>query len=254
MLLLCLVAAWVVCGCEHPQPPPTVQEVSTPSVNTLPAGFTREATEDSAEWIYRYEDLLFTGDSDARFALVPAGEPDTLAFDTTLQDTLYRDKRFMIRGDLRRMELAYRRYVSAYRPDQFAAVPYTGRPVDPGIGTDPNARGYRTMIRRACARQGVNFAGHYTIAEWGCGAMCAMLAVVDRIDGRVYFTGIPFDTLDGHYGAQYSLDSRLIVVNSELATWRPGYRVLFGGQWPSSYVWDEERKRFELIETVSDPP
>lgn len=100
----------------------------------------------------------------------------------------------------------------------------------------------------------MNFAGHYTIAEWGCGAMCAMLAVVDRIDGRVYFTDIPFDTLDGHYGAEYTPESRLIVVNSELAAWKPGYRMLFGGQWPSTYVWDEKSKRFELIETVIDPP
>jgi hypothetical protein len=70
----------------------------------------------------------------------------------------------------------------------------------------------------------------------------------------VYFTDIPFDTLDGHYGAEYTPESRLIVVNSELAAWKPGYRMLFGGQWPSTYVWDEKSKRFELIETVIDPP
>jgi hypothetical protein len=177
-----------------------------------------------------------------------------MAFDTTLQDTLYRDKRFLIRGDPRQINMVFRRYASKFKPEQFAAEPYTGQLADPRISSDPNARGFRTVIRRDCATQGVNFAGHYTISEWGCGAMCAMLAVVDRIDGRVYFTDIPFDTLDGHYGAEYSLDSRLIVVNSELATWRKGYRVLLGGQWPSSYVWDEEHKRFELIETVSDPP
>lgn len=254
ILVLCMVAAVVICGCDHPHPLPTVQAGSAQSANMLPAGFTREATEDSEEWIYRYEDLLFTGDSDARFAVVPAGQPDTNAFDTTLRDTLYHDKRFMVHGDQGQINMVFRRYASEFRPEQFAAEPYTGHLADPRISSDPNARGYRTMIRRACASQGVNFAGHYTIAEWGCGAMCAMLAVVDRIDGRVYFTGIPFDTLDGHYGAEYSLDSRLIVVNSELATWRKGYRVLLGGQWPSSYVWDEEHKRFELIETVSDPP
>jgi len=33
--------------------------------------------------------------------------------------------------------------------------------------------------------EGANFAGHYRVAFWGCGASCAMFAVVNLITGRV---------------------------------------------------------------------
>lgn len=248
-----IVLVWscrVLVACSNPHPTDPNPTPQGRFEDALPVGFTLEATEDSTRWIYHYQDLLFEGKRNARFAVVNAGQPDPWVTDSTLRDTLYHDKRFLIRGSMRHTEMAYRRYESAFSPKQFTVETYTGQLAPPNIASDPNARGFRTMIRRGCTSQGVNFAGHYTVAEWGCGAMCQVLAVVDRIDGRVYFSDIPFDTLDGHYGACYAPDSRMIVVNSELAAWRPGYRVLWGEQWPSTYVWDEDRKRFELVETV----
>ena len=224
-------------ACDDPKPNIPEAAPVLQTTDTLPAGFTREPTEDSTRWLYRFEDLLFEGERHVRFAVVPAGKPDPYIQDTAVSDTLFQDKRFMIRGDFRRTDQVYQRYESKHRPEQYAATLYSGALAAPVIPSDPNARHWRTVIRRDCKAQGVNFAGHYTIAEWGCGAMCQILAVVDRIDGRVYFTGIPFDTLDGHYGARYTPDSRMIVVNSELAAWRPGYRVLWGEQWPSSSFW-----------------
>ena len=50
---------------------------------------------------------------------------------------------------------------------------------------------YRTMIRQA-AKKGPNFAGHYTVAEWGCGTACEQIAVVDSQTG---------DVSDGPFGA-----------------------------------------------------
>ena len=41
------------------------------------------------------------------------------------------------------------------------------------------------MIRLG-AKQPVEFAGHYTVPQWGCGAGCSMFAVVDSITGHVY--------------------------------------------------------------------
>jgi len=46
-------------------------------------------------------------------------------------------------------------------------------------------RTFRTRIRDA-AEQGPNFAGHYTVAEWGCGTGCVQMAVVDNQSGAVY--------------------------------------------------------------------
>lgn len=45
-------------------------------------------------------------------------------------------------------------------------------------------RTYRTRLREAAAEK-PNFAGHYILAAWGCGAECVMGAVIDANTGRV---------------------------------------------------------------------
>ena len=47
------------------------------------------------------------------------------------------------------------------------------------------ARRFRTMIREAAAK-GPNFAGHFTVAEWGCGAGCVSVAIIDAATGSIY--------------------------------------------------------------------
>lgn len=59
-----------------------------------------------------------------------------------------------------------------------------GTPATPQFNT-PGQRRYRTMIRQATAK-GPNFAGRYTVAEWGCGTGCEQIAVVDTQSGHVY--------------------------------------------------------------------
>ena len=51
------------------------------------------------------------------------------------------------------------------------------------------ARMYRTMLRGS-AKQGVNFAGHYIIATWGCGSDCHSFAIIDAKTGNVYFSDL----------------------------------------------------------------
>jgi len=58
---------------------------------------------------------------------------------------------------------------------------------------------YRTSIRSASAK-GPNFAGHYAVAEWGCGTGCRQFAIVDLNTGRVYDTN--FQAVDYHYPTQ----------------------------------------------------
>ncbi len=48
------------------------------------------------------------------------------------------------------------------------------------------ARRFRSALRDA-AKAGPNFAGHYTIAGWGCGAGCLDWGVVDARTGKVAF-------------------------------------------------------------------
>ncbi|MDO8559867.1 MAG: hypothetical protein Q7S23_02395 [bacterium] len=55
---------------------------------------------------------------------------------------------------------------------------------------------------------GPNFAGHYTVIEWGCGTSCQMHAIVDAKTG-----GIVEYSLGSAFSLQYRLDSRLLVAN-----------------------------------------
>ncbi|HEX8329283.1 MAG TPA: hypothetical protein VF629_17240 [Hymenobacter sp.] len=72
--------------------------------------------------------------------------------------------------------------------DYPAAVRRTGRPVAPKLLPGTAAWYFRTRIREA-ARQKPNFAGHYVLAAWGCGAECLSSAIIDVETGRVYFDG-----------------------------------------------------------------
>jgi hypothetical protein len=111
---------------------------------------------------------------------------------------------------------------SSPRFEDYPAAPaFTGKPAPPKLGA-AHHRLFRSMIR-AGAAQGPNFAGHYTIALWGCGSSCGSMAVVDAKTGRV-FDG-PFGIL-GSMGLlrypddpsgqapplTYRLDSRLLIV------------------------------------------
>ena len=50
-----------------------------------------------------------------------------------------------------------------------------------------SARMFRTMLREDAGR-GANFAGHYILATWGCGADCHSFAIIDAKTGGVYFS------------------------------------------------------------------
>jgi len=52
------------------------------------------------------------------------------------------------------------------------------------LKSNPIARRYRTVLRREMA-EGPNYAGHYRLAFWGCGASCAMFAVINLRTGSV---------------------------------------------------------------------
>ena len=102
----------------------------------------------------------------------------------------------------------------------FAATgSFHGKPAAPILATQ-RQRMFRTAIRDAAAK-GPNFAGHYTIAEWGCGSGCVSSVVVDAITGKVF--AAPFRILTmplpesegGHeyQGAVYQLNSRLFIAD-----------------------------------------
>jgi len=101
---------------------------------------------------------------------------------------------------------------------------FHGRPAEPRLDTE-FARSYRTRIR-AAAKKGPNFAGSYTIANWGCGTSCLQMAVIDERTGAVFngpFLGLDYDSSLGYADGSsteddkfdplsYRLNSRLLVV------------------------------------------
>jgi hypothetical protein len=96
---------------------------------------------------------------------------------------------------------------------------FEGKPARPQI-VEKNHRTFRTVITEA-ATKGPNFAGHYTVAEWGCGSGCMSLAVVDATTGKVF--SAPFQILtmplvngeEAHEfkGVVYRLKSRLFIAD-----------------------------------------
>jgi hypothetical protein len=93
------------------------------------------------------------------------------------------------------------------------------------LTSNPVAKRYRTVLREEIAK-GPNYAGNYRVAFWGCGASCAIFAVVNLKTGKVItakeFTSVlgthlyaddflPRTESDG-WGFRYKRDSSLLVV------------------------------------------
>ncbi|HKO96564.1 MAG TPA: hypothetical protein VJU86_06220 [Pyrinomonadaceae bacterium] len=63
---------------------------------------------------------------------------------------------------------------------------FKGKPASVKLSSR-RARQFRTMLKTN-VEKGVNFAGHYTVATWGCGSDCRSIAIIDARNGNVYFT------------------------------------------------------------------
>jgi hypothetical protein len=82
----------------------------------------------------------------------------------------------------------------------------------------PDARSFRTRLSDAI-KGGVNFAGHFVVAGWGCGTGCISGAIVDARTGRVYWP-IQFNAMSTWYDGneyvdkpvEYRKNSRLLVL------------------------------------------
>lgn len=71
---------------------------------------------------------------------------------------------------------------------------FTGKPAKPRLVT-AYQHTYRTQIRRQ-AKQGPNFAGHFTIAKWGCGSPCLGFVIIDTASGVIYEAGFSVGCAD----------------------------------------------------------
>lgn len=79
-------------------------------------------------------------------------------------------------------------FVAAPRFEDYPASSFSGRTAKVHLEV-AKSRQYATMLRDASRRK-PNFAGHYVLASWGCGASCTMAAAIDAKTGGV--TWLPF--------------------------------------------------------------
>jgi hypothetical protein len=54
------------------------------------------------------------------------------------------------------------------------------------LSGNKDAKMFRTRLRKSL-KGGVNFAGHYIFAHWGCGSSCVHGAIINTLTGIVYF-------------------------------------------------------------------
>ena len=167
---------------------------------------------------------------------------------STKGDTLYMDDEIILLGN--KQDIGYPglykkfRFNSVYE-DFPADTNYNGKLAGPDFSTDDAARYFRTRIKEGCKNKGINFAGHYTIIEWGCGTSCQLMAIVNRKNGRIIFSDIPFDTLDGHSGLGYRKDSRMLIVNTDALEEHEGYKLIY---WRIPEVYEFNNGKFKKIE------
>ena len=91
------------------------------------------------------------------------------------------------------------------RFEDFLVPELSSRSADLDTTHDSTAKRFRTVLRSAL-KDGPNFAGHYSIATWGCGTQCLSYAVIDAATGRLAAaTGLDFSCHDVEFRKNSSL-------------------------------------------------
>ena len=115
------------------------------------------------------------------------------------------------------------------------------------LTSHPQAKNFKSVLSNAYSK-GPNFAGHYTIATWGCGSPCQLVAVMNHEDGKVFF--LPHST---QVGSDFKLDSNLFITNPPevldeyRAEAEKHYSPLMSWEKFSSEYYKWENDRFVLI-------
>jgi len=130
------------------------------------------------------------------------------------------------------------KFIVSIQYDKYSVDTFTGKRAAINYSSNMTARRFRSAINWSIDKFGMNFAGHYNLARWGCGTSCQNGAITDLQTGRVY--DIPTASLD----YEFRKDSRLLVVNPPDST---GYYDYCRYCEPELWVWNEKKKKFEKL-------
>lgn len=130
---------------------------------------------------------------------------------------------------------------------------FKGKPAAPKVRADKRSWMFRTELREAAA-EGPNFAGHYRLASWGCGAACFQWAIIDLQSGKVFHpvnlastehVNVEESLYEGEiHAVQVRTDSRLLVVIGGIN----GDPKRRGISW---FVWDgRQLKRIRFVPKI----
>lgn len=154
------------------------------------------------------------------------------------------------------------------RFEQYPADVYAGRPAPLDLRSHRLARLYRTLMREQQAEEGINFAGHYTLAAVGCGTGCSVTGFIDARDGRAYFpvaldgwTNIvgDYEEPEDEQQRSYRADSRLLRLVGRPNIGRTADGERYGPSGIYFYEWTGARLRLVHFRPVgsypeADPP
>ncbi|GAB2870228.1 hypothetical protein GCM10027277_44390 [Pseudoduganella ginsengisoli] len=114
------------------------------------------------------------------------------------------------------MALCANNAIAAPRFEDFPATKYTGKIAQVRLA-DARSRQYASVLR-AGVKGAPNFAGHYFLVTWGCGASCITGAAIDAGTGNV--TWLPFTVccwpLQISEPLAFRRDSNLLVTHGAL--------------------------------------
>lgn len=146
------------------------------------------------------------------------------------------------------------------RFEDYSAAVYAGKPAPLKLASHPLARTFRTVIREQLHDEGINFAGHYTLAVMGCGTGCSITAIVDARNGQAYFPQVfnGWTSVTGDYIFAEGEDIRTFRTNSSLikVIGRPrlGPTERWGPSGVYYYTWkDNQLRQVHFASTSSRP-
>ena len=122
-------------------------------------------------------------------------------------------------ADLDNFEIYKKFSVQSFFTSNKVAV-YNGKLSDPDFSTNEEAQLFKTRITESC-KEGINFAGYYTLVYWGCGTACQYGVIVNRKTGEI------IDGYQSSLGSEFKKDSNSIIFNSDIVEGDSEYVPLY---------------------------
>ena len=122
-----------------------------------------------------------------------------------------------------------------YEFDDFQVSPEEFSEYKVDFSTNPEAEIFRTRRIEETVEEGVNFAGRYSYAEWGCGTRCGAGAITDPKSGKIIEYGI----MNSH-GTNFRKDSKLLIINPPEDMEYLGESSLMSGEKSKFYLMDKD--------------